>query len=421
MVSALSFCRSQPPASHRCWKYLWPTSWCTSNHSLSIRTMPRTKHTPKLPILTFSPSTAPHSFNPIPFSAAFWLPKGLSFVTPRLLIRCIRTSRQPLTSGPSIRSLFPSHLFPTHFPPLPAWAYCPARSRDPLPSFTLDPVLPLTLVHPLSTLDCFPLPSLFPWCPLFTSDSSFLLRFLVSPCCINPTPLKLLPYLSSWPAWAYCPARLPYFFLPLFSLFISSPPSCLSIYFLPLLPPFSSASHFRPHCLSRCLPKVALPNVAAPFVATAQSRRLPPCRAPFAWCRLWSSAVFERRSYGLRTLWCHLCWWMPWITCCTFVSWHSPHHFRSRFYHHPTLLNALYSSLRYLFIFPTPPLHRRGELSGASLWHIVRLVLLRSSILSPLIYFNTPPQRPLPSTFFPTSPLTHPSYFKPHLVQLHSP
>ena len=42
---------------------------------------------PKLPILTFSPSTAPHSSNPIPFSAAYWLPKGLSFVTPRPLIR----------------------------------------------------------------------------------------------------------------------------------------------------------------------------------------------------------------------------------------------------------------------------------------------------------------------------------------------
>ena len=42
---------------------------------------------PKLPILTFSPSTALRSSNPIPFSAAFWLPKGLSFVTPRPLTR----------------------------------------------------------------------------------------------------------------------------------------------------------------------------------------------------------------------------------------------------------------------------------------------------------------------------------------------
>ena len=39
--------------------------------------------------------------------------------------------------------------------------------------------------------------------------------------------------------------------------------SLFSIYFLPLLPPFSSASPLlRPYCLSRCLPKVARPNVA---------------------------------------------------------------------------------------------------------------------------------------------------------------
>ena len=60
-----------------------------------------------------------------------------------------------------------------------------------------------------------------------------------------------------------------------------------SIYFLPLLPPFSSASPLlHPYCLSRCLPKVARPNVAAPFVAITQSGRLPPCRTPLAWCRL---------------------------------------------------------------------------------------------------------------------------------------
>ena len=41
----------------------------------------RQKTFPKLPILTFSLSTAPHSSNLIPFSAAFWLPKGLTFVT----------------------------------------------------------------------------------------------------------------------------------------------------------------------------------------------------------------------------------------------------------------------------------------------------------------------------------------------------
>ena len=33
------------------------------------------------------------------------------------------------------------------------------------------------------------------------------------------------------------------------------------------------------------------------------------------------------------------------------VSWHSPHYFRSRFSYHPTLLEALYSSLLCLFGF----------------------------------------------------------------------
>ena len=99
------------------------------------------------------------------------------------------------------------------------------------------------------------------------------------------------PYLSSWPAWAYCPALSSYFSLPPLCPPVLcsplSPPSFFSIYFLPLLPPFSSASPLlRPYCLSRCLPKVARPNVAAPFVAIAQSGRLPPCRAPLAWCRL---------------------------------------------------------------------------------------------------------------------------------------
>ena len=89
---------------------------------------------------------------------------------------------------------------------------------------------------------------------------------------------------------------------------------------------------------------------------------------------------------------------------------------RSRFYHHP-FLEALYSSLLRLFVFSSPPFHRRGGLSGTSLWHIVRPVLLRSSILSPLIYFNIPPQRPLSSTFFQTSPLGNLSHFKPYLVQ----
>ena len=74
---------------------------------------------------------------------------------------------------------------------------------------------------------------------------------------------------------------------PPFSLFPSCSRSFLSIYFLPLLSPFSSASPpLRPYCLSRCLPKVARPNVAAPFVAITQSGCSPPWQTPRAWCRL---------------------------------------------------------------------------------------------------------------------------------------
>ena len=33
------------------------------------------------------------------------------------------------------------------------------------------------------------------------------------------------------------------------------------------------------------------------FCSYSPGGRLPPCRAPLAWCRLWSSAIIERRSY----------------------------------------------------------------------------------------------------------------------------
>ena len=96
----------------------------------------------------------------------------------------------------------------------------------------------------------------------------------------QPCSSQTSPYLSSWPAWAYCPARHSYFSWPPICPFFSfSSLSTSPLYSLPLLPPFSSASPLLGlHCLSRCLPKVALPNVAAPFVAITQSGRLPPCR-----------------------------------------------------------------------------------------------------------------------------------------------
>ena len=70
------------------------------------------------------------------------------------------------------------------------------------------------------------------------------------------------------------------------------------IYLLPLPPPTPSASPLlRPCCLSRCLPKVAWPNVAAPFVDITQSGCLPPCQTPLAVCRLCSSAIIARCYY----------------------------------------------------------------------------------------------------------------------------
>ena len=163
----------------------------------------------------------------------------------------------------------------------------------PLPSSILDLIIPLTLVHPFSIRRCCPLSSFFIHdvlsssriplspCYAFSSPPSYLLySSQISPFLYHPT----FPFLPSWPAWAYCPARRSYFSLPPFSLFPSRSRSIFSIYFLP---PLSSASPLlRPYCLSRCLPKVAWPNVAAPFVAITQSGCLPPCQTPLAWCRL---------------------------------------------------------------------------------------------------------------------------------------
>ena len=111
-------------------------------------------------------------------------------------------------------------------PPWPAWAYCPARCRA-----------------LWSTSPGFMLSRLLYW-HLFASS-------LLSP--------ELL-----WPAWAYCPARRltfsspsPFFSFRLPLLFFASPASSPSLPFPSSSPSFSF--------LSRCLPKVASPKVAAPF------------------------------------------------------------------------------------------------------------------------------------------------------------
>ena len=75
----------------------------------------------------------------------------------------------------------------------------------------------------------------------------------------NTTPLKLLPspttptspYLSSWPAWAYCPARRSYFFLPPF-LFV-----LLSLLALTSPSTFSLSSRLSPPLLLSSAPIVS--------------------------------------------------------------------------------------------------------------------------------------------------------------------
>ena len=71
------------------------------------------------------------------------------------------------------------------------------------------------------------------------------------------------------------------------------PPS-FSILLIPFSPP--PAPSFGPSVFSRCSPKVALPNEAAPVVDRARRCGLSPCRA-INWCRLWCAAVHERSYY----------------------------------------------------------------------------------------------------------------------------
>ena len=84
-----------------------------------------------------------------------------------------------------------------------------------------------------------------------------------------------------------------------------SPPRYRSFFplFSPSTLPSPSASPLlRPCCLSRCLPKVAWPNVAAPFVDITQGGCLPPCQTLLAGRRLCSSAVTARCYYEPPTI-----------------------------------------------------------------------------------------------------------------------
>ena len=142
----------------------------------------------------------------------------------------------------------------------------------PFSSFFVHDVLPSPRI-PLSPCYASRLPSLHQHYPSQTSPTP-------------TTPIPLPTSLRGQPGHIVRLAALTSLY-PRFLCSPLSPRSFFSIYFLPLLPPFSSASPLlRPYCLSKCLPKVARPNVAAPFVAITQSGRLSPCRTPLAWCRL---------------------------------------------------------------------------------------------------------------------------------------
>ena len=170
-------------------------------------------------------------------------------------------------------------------------------------------VIPLTLIPPFTTRRCHPFSSflltLFPSSPRIPPSR----YVLASPLYTHSTHFYLLLPLSS-----YLPSSLrgqPGHIVRLVALtpvapgssFPSRYRSFFPIYFFPLLQPSPSASPLlRPCCLSRCLPKVAWPNVAAPVVDITQSGCLPPCQTPLAVLRLCSSAITARCYYEPPTI-----------------------------------------------------------------------------------------------------------------------
>ena len=148
--------------------------------------------------------------------------------------------------------------------------------------------------------------------------------------------------------------------------------SFFPIYFLPLLQPSPSASPLlRPCCLSRCLPKVAWPNVAAPFVDITQSGCLPPCQTLLAVRRLCSSAITARcyyeAAYDSGAAYVGGCCG----SLCTLLS-------LGTLLTTSGLVFPITSSLLFSLVPVcrlSLPLISRGGLCGTSLWHIVRPVL----------------------------------------------
>ena len=117
-----------------------------------------------------------------------------------------------------------------------------------------------------------------------------------------------------------------------------------------------------------------------------QSGCLRPCRTPLAWCCLWSSAIIVR------------CFYVPPTILVPPMLMDAVDHLM-----HLCLL-ALSLLLQVAFLVSSPPFHKRGGLSGASLWHIVRHVLQCSS--PPLIY----PAWVLPSPHYDPSMISLPLF-----------
>ena len=182
------------------------------------------------------------------------------------------------------------------------------------------------------------------------------------------------------------------------SPFPSRSRSFFPTYLLPLLPSSPSASPLlRPCCLSRCLPKVARPNVAAPFVDITQSGCLPPCQTPLAVCRLCSSAIIVRCYYVPPTILVPPMLVEVWITWHTIVSWHSPYYCRFSFPHHKLATPLRGACLSSLFFHYTEEVGYVGPACGILSGPSSNALLLLSDT-SPGFY---PLHPTIPSWLFP--------------------
>ena len=241
---------------------------------------------------------------------------------------------------------------------------------------------------------------------------SFLIRgFLLSPSIsshillwFRPASLHLsclfsdlsIPPFSGQPGHTVRLANFLLLYALLYALAFLSSPALLPLPALPLLLPSLSFLLLLSQPLTRlkrCLPKVALPNVATPYVAMTQSGRLSPCREL---CALTPPMILKRlhAAFPMCRLqsWCQLCCWMPRTTC-----YYTPFFLGTL----PTtnwcsLYHLIYRQISPLLSLDSPHVTPLSFTDGVgngvtSLWHTVRLVLLSSSTSSLLIYFCTPP------------------------------